>query len=382
MITKYFSQFFQSSQSSGILLMIGVVVAVLMANSNLQLPLQNLLDKEIGTEVFHLKYSISSWINDGLMAVFFLLVGLEIKRELVEGELSDFKSASLPIIAAIGGMIVPALLYFLVNKETPFASGWGIPMATDIAFSLAIISMIGKKVPPAIKLFLAALAIVDDLGAILVIALFYTDEIHISYLMISAGIVVLLVLLNFIKVKKLIFYLLPGLLLWYFIHHSGVHATIAGVLLALTIPVKTFENGFSPLKYLEHLLHTPVNYLILPIFAFANTNITFHSQMVNGLFSNLGLGIILGLAIGKVLGINLFSWLAIKSGFGKLPEKSSWRHLIGVGFLAGIGFTMSIFISLLSFRGNVEIQDEAKFAILAASFISGCIGYCILRMKK
>jgi len=301
---------------------------------------------------------------------------------LIEGELSDLKNASLPIVAALGGMIAPALIYFLINKDTDYHAGWGIPMATDIAFSLAIVSMLGKSVPAAIKVFLAALAIVDDLGAILVIAFFYTEQIHWMYLGLSGGIVVLLALLNYFNVKKVIFYIIPGIFLWYFIHHSGIHATISGVLLALFIPVKIKGLKISPLKNLEHQLHSAVNFFILPVFAFSNTNILFKSGMVDGLFSPLGSGIILGLAVGKVLGISSFSWLAIKTGMAQLPTKSSWKDMIGVGFLAGIGFTMSIFISLLSFKGNIEIQDEAKFAILVASFLSGMIGYFILKMKK
>lgn len=381
-ITRYFYNFFQSSQSSGILLLICVILSLLLANSSLGQSLQNLLDTEIGTHLFHLNYSVSIWINDGLMAIFFLLVGLEIKREMVEGELSNVKNASLPIVAAIGGMLVPALLYFLFNRGTEYAAGWGIPMATDIAFSLAIVSMLGKKVPAAIKLFLAALAIVDDLGAILVIAVFYTDTLHWMYLGYAAAIVLFLILLNFLKVKKLIFYILPGIFLWYFVHHSGIHATIAGVVLAFTIPTSFPKTDFSPLKILEHQLHHPVNYFILPLFAFANTNIEFHAGMVDGLFSNLGAGIILGLVLGKVLGINIFSWLAIKTGIANLPHGSTWKHMLGVGFLAGIGFTMSIFIALLSFKGNILIQEESKFAILIASLISGLIGYLYLKSLK
>ncbi len=341
---------------------------------------QNLLDTELGTNIFHLKYPVSIWINDGLMAIFFLLVGLEIKREIVEGELSSFKSASLPIFAAIGGMLVPALIYFLFNHGTEYENGWGIPMATDIAFSLAIVSMLGKKVPPAVKIFLAALAIVDDLGAILVIAIFYTDQLHWLYLGLSAAIILLLIALNYFKVKKHIFYIIPGIFLWYFMHHSGIHATIAGVLLAFTIPTNESKTEISPLEKLEHQLHTPVNFIIMPIFALANTNIMFKDGMVDGLFSNFGFGIIFGLVAGKVIGISLFSFIAIKSKISSLPHHSTWLHMIGAGFLAGIGFTMSIFIALLSFKGHPEIQDEAKFAILIASVLAGVIGYSLLNL--
>ena len=379
-LTDYFKKFFHSSQSSGVILIVCVVFSLLLANSSIGESFQNLLDTEIGTNLFHLKYPISIWINDGLMAIFFLLVGLEIKREIIEGELSSFKSASLPIFAAIGGMVVPALIYFLFNYGTEYEKGWGIPMATDIAFSLAIISMLGKKVPPAVKIFLAALAIVDDLGAIMVIAIFYTDQLHWLYLGLSAAIILLLIALNYFKVKKHIFYIIPGLFLWYFMHHSGIHATIAGVLLAFTIPTNESTTEISPLEKLEHQLHTPVNFLIMPIFALANTNIIFKTGMVDGLFTNFGFGIIFGLVAGKVIGIGLFSFIAIKSKLSSLPHQSTWLHMIGAGFLAGIGFTMSIFIALLSFKGQPEVQDEAKFAILIASVLAGVIGYTLLNL--
>ncbi|MGL6038273.1 MAG: Na+/H+ antiporter NhaA [Soonwooa sp.] len=379
-LTDYFKKFFHSSQSSGVILIVCVVFSLLLANSSIGESFQNLLDTEIGTNLFHLKYPISIWINDGLMAIFFLLVGLEIKREIIEGELSSFKSASLPIFAAIGGMVVPALIYFLFNYGTEYEKGWGIPMATDIAFSLAIISMLGKKVPPAVKIFLAALAIVDDLGAIMVIAIFYTDQLHWLYLGLSGAIILLLIALNYFKVKKHIFYIIPGLFLWYFMHHSGIHATIAGVLLAFTIPTNESTTEISPLEKLEHQLHTPVNFLIMPIFALANTNIIFQTGMVDGLFTNFGFGIIFGLVAGKVIGISLFSFIAIKSKLSSLPHQSTWLHMIGAGFLAGIGFTMSIFIALLSFKGQPEVQDEAKFAILIASVLAGVIGYTLLNL--
>ncbi|HMU06545.1 MAG TPA: Na+/H+ antiporter NhaA [Kaistella sp.] len=378
-ITNYFKKFLHSSQSSGIILILCVAISLLIANSSLGESFQNLLDKNIGTELFHLNYPLSIWINDGLMAIFFLLVGLEIKREIVEGELSNFKSASLPIIAAIGGMIVPAAIYFLFNHGTEYAKGWGIPMATDIAFSLAIISMLGRKVPLSLKIFLAALAIVDDLGAILVIAVFYTDQIHWDYLGLSALMVTILVALNFFNFKKHIFYIIPGLFLWYFMHHSGIHATIAGVLLAFTIPTNISTTEISPLEKLEQKLHLPVNFLIMPIFALANTNITFRSGMVDGLFTNFGYGIILGLFLGKLLGITFFSWIFIKLKISSLPDQSSWTQVMGAALLAGIGFTMSIFIALLSFKGHPQIQDEAKFAVLVASVISGFAGYSLLR---
>ncbi len=378
-LSQYFKKFFNSSQSSGILLIFCVLISLLIANSSLGERFQNLLNTNIGTEIFHLNYSISVWINDGLMAIFFLLVGLEIKRELIEGELSSLKKASLPIFAALGGMFIPALIFTIFNHNTPYSHGWGIPMATDIAFSLAIISLLGKSVPASLKIFLAALAIVDDLGAIVVIALFYTNEIHWSYLGASALIFAFLIALNYLNVKRHVFYIIPGLVLWYCMHHSGIHATIAGVLLAFTIPTNESTTQISPLEKLEHQLHLPVNFFIMPIFALANTNILFKNGMVDGLFTPLGAGIILGLFLGKVIGINVFSYVAIRLKISSPPKDSTFKQMIGVGFLAGIGFTMSIFIALLSFKGDAEIQDEAKFAILIASILSGFTGYLLLR---
>lgn len=379
LITYYFKRFLHSSQSSGIILILCVLLSLLIANSSLGVSFQTLLDTKIGTDIFQLNYPLSIWINDGLMAIFFLLVGLEIKREIVEGELSTFKSASLPIVAAIGGMVVPALIYYAFNYGTEYANGWAIPMATDIAFSLAIISMLGKRAPLSLKIFLAALAIVDDLGAIMVIAIFYTDQLHWIYLGLSGLMVVILILLNVFNFKKHIFYVVPGLFLWYFMHHSGIHATIAGVLLAFTIPTNISTTEISPLEKMEQKLHLPVNFLIMPIFALANTNITFKDGMVDGLFTNFGYGVILGLVLGKIIGINLFSWIFIKLKISGLPDQVSWSQMLGAGLLAGIGFTMSIFIGLLSFKGHPEIQDEAKFAILVASIISGFAGYSLLR---
>ncbi|RLJ32075.1 sodium/proton antiporter (NhaA family) [Chryseobacterium sp. 7] len=381
-LSLYFKKFFNNSQSSGIILIFCVLISLLIANSSAAENFQHFLDKEVGTHLFGLEYPVSIWINDGLMAIFFLLVGLEIKRELVEGELSSFKNASLPIFAAVGGMLVPAVIYSIFNTGTEYSNGWGIPMATDIAFSLAIISMLGKKIPNSIKIFLAALAIVDDLGAILVIAIFYTEQIHWSYLLLSFGVTALLFVLNFLKVTKTIFYIIPGLFLWYFLHHSGIHATIAGVLLAFSIPTNASNVEISPLEKLEHQLHIPVSFLIMPIFALTNTNITFSSEMVAGVTSTLGLGIICGLVLGKLIGINLFSLIAIKLKLSSLPQNSNWLQMIGVGLLAGIGFTMSIFIALLSFKGEIEIQDEAKFAILIASFVAAIAGFTILSVSS
>lgn len=381
-LSKYFQKFFHSSKTSGILLILCVFLSLIIANTSSAEDFQNFLDAKIGTEIFHLNYSLSVWINDGLMAIFFLLVGLEIKRELVEGELSDIKKASLPIFAAIGGMLIPALIFIAFNHSTDYKNGWAIPMATDIAFSLAIISLLGKSVPNSLKIFLSALAIVDDLGAIIVIALFYTDSIDWLSLGVCGGITLLLIILNKLKVTKIIFYLVPGLFLWYFMHHSGIHATIAGVLLAFTIPTNVSDTEISPLEKLEEQLHIPVSFFIMPIFALANTNITFQAEVLDHFVSPLSLGIIFGLFAGKVLGINLFSFLAIRFKLGELPAFSAWKEMIGVGFLAGIGFTMSIFVSLLAFPGNIENQDISKISILFASVLSGIVGFIILKTKK
>jgi len=371
-----FREFLRSGSIGGIILMTCVFVSLFIANSSFGPSFERLLATEIGinTETIHLRYSTLLWINDGLMAVFFLLVGLEIKRELIEGELSTFRKASLPILAALGGVIAPATIYFLLNKGTETAAGWGIPMATDIAFAIAIITMLGKKVPSSLKIFLAALAIVDDLIAILVIAIFYSSDIHYAYLGYAGGIFLFLLALNKAGIKNLAAYLIPGLFIWYFIHHSGVHATIAGVLTAFAIPT-TPDAKESPLEKLEHILVNPVNFIVMPLFALSNTNITFEPEMIGGLTTTLGLGIILGLLIGKPLGIFTFSWVAVKLGVGQVPEKASWKHILGLGMLGGIGFTMSVFIALLSFPNAELILAEAKFSILAGSILSGILGY-------
>ena len=375
---EVFQRFFRSGQVGGFLLLICVAISLLIANTASKESFETFLAIKLGFG--EVNYSILAWINDALMAIFFLLVGLEIKRELIEGELSSVKSAALPVIAALGGMLVPALIYSLFNKGESSASGWGIPMATDIAFALAIIAMLGKSVPTSLKIFLAALAIVDDLGAILVIAIFYTNQIHFEYLAMAGGILVLLGLMNYFGVTKLVFYLIPGIFLWHFIHHSGIHATIAGVLLAFTIPTNETDVE-SPLEKLEHFLTTPVNYIIMPIFALANTNITFQKEMLAGLASPLGLGIIVGLFVGKTIGVTFFSWLAVKLKWADLPTGAGWKHILGLGMLAGIGFTMSIFIALLSFSEVLHVS-EAKFAILTASILSGVVGFVFLKSVK
>lgn len=376
---KVFKEFVKSSNFGGFLLFLCVIIALVIANSPFSDTLKNLLTYEFGIENnwIHLKYSTSMWINDGLMAIFFLLVGLEIKREIVEGELSSPKKAVLPILAAVGGAIVPALIYVLFNKGLDTASGWGIPMATDIAFALAVISLLDKRIPLSLKIFLAALAIVDDLIAILVIALFYSSGIDVNYLLYAGIGMAILVGMNRLNVKNPYLYLIPGVFIWYFVHHSGIHATIAGVLVAMTLPTNDTDEE-SPLERLEHALVKPVNFLIIPIFAFANTNITIVNEMLEGLTAPLGLGIGMGLILGKPLGIVLSTFLCYKLGIGQLPEGSNFKHIIGLGLLAGIGFTMSIFISNLSFSDTVLIE-EAKLSVLLSSIIAGFFGYLILR---
>ena len=372
-------RFSESGTASGTVLFICLIVSLIIANSSLSESFNSFLDARLGfeNETVHLNYSVAAWINDGLMAIFFLLVGLEIKRELVEGELSTPKKAMLPILAAFGGAVVPALIYAALNAGASTASGWGIPMATDIAFALAVITMLGNRVPPSLKIFLAALAIADDLMAILVIAVFYSSDIDTTNLMIGGGIFLLMLVFNKLKIMSIAFYLIPGVFLWYFIHHSGIHATIAGVLTALTLPT-TPDATESPLEKLEHALVTPVNFLIIPLFALVNTNITFEVRMVDGLASGLGMGIVLGLLIGKPLGITLISWISVKLKICRLPHKVSWKHIAGAGLLGGIGFTMSIFIALLSFS-DASLISEAKFFVLTGSLLSGCLGYVLLR---
>ncbi len=377
-----FKNFVKSNNFGGILLFLCVILSLIVANSPLSNALQNILDTTLGyeNESIHLKYSVSLWINDGFMALFFLLVGLEIKREIVEGELSSPKKALLPILCAIGGAIVPAIIFLLFNNGTETVSGWAIPMATDIAFALAVISLLDKRIPISLKIFLAALAIVDDLIAILVIAFFYSSGIQLGYLGYAAVAMLVLIAMNRFKVKNPYLYLIPGIFIWYFVHHSGIHATIAGVMVAMTLPTNDTAVE-SPLERLEHALIKPVNFFIIPLFAFANTNITWQPEMVHGLTAPLGLGIFFGLFFGKPIGILLISWLCTRLGIASLPEGSTWMHIIGVGMLAGIGFTMSIFISILSFKEPLFVS-EAKISVLLTSIIAGTIGYLVLKANS
>ncbi len=344
--------------------------------------MESLLARQLGFENgwLALRYPALNWINDGLMAIFFLLIGLEIKRELVEGELSNTRKAALPVVAAFGGAIIPAIIFVLINLGTPAAAGWGIPMATDIAFALCVISLLGSRVPASLKVFLAALAIVDDLIAILVIAIFYSGSIHISNIFYSAALFLLLIVFNRLNFKSLWFYIVPGLFIWYFIHHSGIHATIAGVITAMAIPTNPGRDE-SPLERLERYLNKPVNFLIMPLFALANTNINLEHASFEMLTGGLGMGILLGLWVGKPVGIVLASWLMVRFRWGMLPAQAHWGHLLGLGILGGIGFTMSIFISLLSFS-DPELQTVSKFSILVASTTAGVVGYLTLTAMK
>ena len=365
---------FNPESLSGVILIACVVLSLLIANSPLGKYFEAFLAETFG--LGHLQLSVLSWVNDGLMAIFFFLIGLEIKQEMVDGHLSNFKKASVPVFAAVGGAIIPALLYLLLNNGASTAAGWGIPMATDIAFALGILSLLGKLVPASLKAFLSTLAVVDDLLAIVVIAIFYSDGLSWHNLMLALGIFLLLLVMNKAGVKNTIFYIIPGMVMWYFVHHSGVHATIAGVLTAIAIPVRS-KNG-SPLKNLAHKLAGPVNYIIMPLFAIANTNIRFDTTMLSGIGSRLGIGIMLALVFGKPIGVMLASWLSVKLNIGKLPDNVSWQLIAGVGILAGVGFTMSIFISFLSFGHSLH-NTEAKLSILIASIVSGTLGYVYLQ---
>lgn len=373
-ITRLFTEFFESEKASGVLLIICTLFSLLLANSSFALDY-------IGFWKFDLNgHALVHWINDGLMAIFFLLIGLELEREVYAGELSDFRNALLPILAAIGGMAVPAALYYLLNKGTDASAGAGIPMATDIAFALGVLGLLGKRVPISLKIFLTALAVIDDLGAILCIALFYTKSIDLGQLGISLSIFGVLLLLNRLKVRNLIPYIIGGILMWYFMLHSGVHATISGVLLAFAIP---FGNGNqkSSSYILQHFLHWPVAFIILPIFALANTAITFPSDWMQHLSADNSLGVFVGLLIGKPLGVFLMSFLAVSIGWCSLPQGLGWKHILGAGLLAGIGFTMSIFITLLAFDADTYVVSS-KIAILISSLMASIIGLLFLRFAQ
>ena len=372
-LTKLFTEFFDSEKAGGLILVFVTLISLLLANSAWQDGYIQFWHIDLGG------HSLVHWINDGLMTIFFLLIGLELEREIYQGELTDLKSATLPILAATGGIIVPAGLFFLLNYGTATQAGTGIPMATDIAFAIGILSLLGSRVPASLKVFLTALAIIDDLGAIIIIAVFYTATIAYTNLFIALGIFGLLLVLNRLKVHNLIPYIIGGIAMWYFMLNSGVHATITGVLLAFAIP---FGNGGerSPSYILQHILHKPVAFVILPLFAIANTCIAIGDGWQNNLGHTNSLGIMLGLVIGKPLGIFLFSFIGVGLGLCTLPGDLKWKNIIGAGFLGGIGFTMSIFITLLAFK-DADIVNESKIAILIASVVAGTIGYLWLKFS-
>lgn len=378
-LIKPFSDFIRTNVTGGFLLLLCVVIALLTVNTSLYEAYHHFFTTPFGITIGDKNFTrdLHFWINDGLMAIFFLLVGLEIKRELLEGELSDIKKSSLPILSALGGMLVPAIIYLAFNFNSLGKNGWAIPMATDIAFAVAIISLLGKRVPLSLKIFLTALAIVDDLGAIVVIAIFYTQSLSFAYLFYAFIVLIILYLFNISRVKSLTLYVPFGILLWYFTYKSGIHATISGVLFAFMIPTNKGTH-ISPLEKLEHILNKPVAYFIMPLFALSNTDIILNTALFQSLSQPIGLGIIFGLVFGKVMGIVSFAYLSVKLKLANLPTGSTWKQLIGAGFLGGIGFTMSIFIALLSFP-EIELQALSKLAILLASVTSGVIGYSVLR---
>lgn len=416
--------FLKNKPASGILLFLSVVVAMIWVNSGYAEGYHHLWETKFSLNFgdMSLEKSLHHWINDGLMAIFFFVVGLEIKREIIIGDLSKWSQASLPIVAAIGGMVMPALIFYFFNAGEPTVKGWGVPMATDIAFTLGVLSVLGKRVPVSLKIFLTALAIVDDLGAVLIIAFFYTENLFFLYLEYGAIFFMILIIGNFLGVRQTWFYVLVGILgLWIAFLLSGVHATIAGVLLAFTIPAKSKINmpnfihksmmhlmefkkaksvdgnylseeqqdiledlkdtgaqAESPLQRMEHALNPFVSFLVLPLFALSNAGVEITDGFLEGLFSNVSLGIFFGLVLGKFLGIFGFSAIFIKMGLAKLPPNSTWAHLVGAGVMAGIGFTMSIFISDLAFN-DPEIREQAKISILIASIAAGLIGTLIFR---
>lgn len=369
-IVSSLQEFIQDSRAVGIVLLACTVIALLVANSAWGHSFHHVLEYPfLAVDGLHLPKDAMEWINDGLMALFFFLVGMEIKKQLLDGELRSWKNASLPFAGALGGMLVPALIFILICRGTEYQHGWGIPMATDIAFSLGVSSLLGNRVPVSLKIFLMALAIIDDLGAILVIAFFYGGHIHVGFLLAALGVYALLLVLS--RWRFSFWTLLPlGLLLWLLILNSGIHATIAGVLVATAVPTEKLEHWI-------HRLHDPVNFVVLPIFALANTAIIIPDNWVDGLYTPLSLGVAAGLVIGKPLGITLFSWLVVKLGWGVKPRGASWLSLLGMATLAGIGFTMSIFITLLAFDELVW-QNMSKIAILVAALLSVVLGLVML----
>ena len=380
-ISSGFRWFFKLEAASGILLLISAIVALYVSNSNYSDIYFNIINEYIfiGINNFGLKLSVLHWINDALMAIFFFFVTLEIKREFLQGELSSLKQAMLPIMGAVGGMLVPALIYIYFNYETKTTlNGWAIPSATDIAFSIGILSLLGSRVPISLKVFLTALAIIDDLGAIVIIAFFYTGDLSIKYLLLMFVALILLLLLNRFSVKKFTPYLIIGLFLWFFTHESGIHATIAGVLLASLIPHRKKEHDFSLLIKVEHAISPYVAFFIMPLFAFANAGVSLEGLTFSSLLEPVPLGILLGLFVGKQLGVFVFSYGSIKLGLASLPNNSNWISFYAVGILTGIGFTMSLFVGNLAFVENLDYMDGVKIGVLSGSLLSTVIGYFLL----
>jgi Na+:H+ antiporter, NhaA family len=369
-LTRLFNEFINSEKAGGLVLVFVTLLSLGLANSPWSSVYNTIWYFEFGG------HTIVHWINDGLMTIFFLLIGLELEREIYSGELSNVRNALLPVFGALGGMIIPAVIYMSFNLGTDTSRGAGIPMATDIAFAIGILSLLGNKVPPSLKIFLTALAVIDDLGAIIIIAIFYTTSLAITNLCLGLAVFLILIIFNRLKVKSLVVYLTGGILMWYFMLYSGIHATITGVLLAFVIPFS--ENGKkSPSSTLQHFLHKPVAFIILPLFALANTCIILDHNSLEGLSHATSLGIILGLVIGKPVGICLFSFIAVGIGFCTLPSDLKWKTIFGAGILGGIGFTMSIFITMLAFN-NPDSINNSKIAILIASLVAGVAGLITL----
>ncbi len=380
-ISKPFKWFFKLEAASGLVLLFAAVIALVVSNSNLADLYFSTLNKYLflGINEFGLKLSVIHWINDALMAIFFFFVTLEIKREFLQGELSNIKQALLPIIGAVGGMLVPALFYIFINfGDSETMNGWAIPSATDIAFSLGVLSLLGKRVPLSLKVFLTALAIIDDLGAIVIIALFYSGDLSIKYLSLMLLAFILLLVINKFNVKRFLPYLIIGIFLWDFTHNSGIHATIAGVLLAMTIPHRKKEKDFSLLIKIEHAISPYVAFGIMPLFAFANAGVSLEGLSFASLLNKVPLGILLGLFVGKQLGVFVFSYVSIKMKIAQMPNNSNWFNFYGVGVLTGIGFTMSLFVGNLAFVENMQYMDGVKIGVLTGSLLSTLFGYFLI----
>ena len=382
-ISKPFKWFFKLEAASGLVLLFAAVIALIISNSDLSNAYFDILNSylKLGVGIFSLKLSVLHWINDVLMAIFFFLVSLEIKREFIQGELSNPKQALLPIVAAVGGMVIPALIYIAINFKDPVTlKGWAIPSATDIAFSLGVLSLLGKRVPLSLKVFLTALAIIDDLGAIVIIAFFYSGEVQYFYLLLMLGCLIILLILNKFNVRNFIPYLIVGIFLWEFTHVSGIHATIAGVLLALTIPHKSSDKKHSGslLLKLEHAISPYVAFGIMPIFAFANAGVSLEGVTFASLMNPVPLGILCGLFFGKQIGVFIFSYISIKLNFAEMPNNSDWLKLYGVGILTGIGFTMSLFVGNLAFVDATTHTDGVKIGVLLGSLLSTVFGYSLI----